>query len=688
MRTTSVEVFIEQLKSVKADKVMKGAGKTRKTYWNIACAYDSETSSIDTQHVHTYAMMFSINNEAEILVRDWYQFQNVIEVLREKFKGAILPIYVHNLGFDFAGFQGWMDWDEVFSTAPHRPIRARSKNIEFRDSAILLATTLENATKDMNITKAVGELDYNKIRHSRTPLTDEEIDYCFRDVESLVEVIRRKMIDTDLAHIAMTNTGIVRDYIREKMRSDKTAINFVQSLTIQREEYDLLKKALAGGFTHCNAYYSDEDVKNVDSFDICSSYPAALVCEEYPASTGKKVEVNNMSEFVYYLLYYLSVFPITFYNIELRDGMGDCPLSFSRAWGLEGCEEDNGRIYKAKKLTAVMTNIDFETIQKFYLFDSFDVKTMWVYEKARLPKTLIECTLKFFNDKMLLKGIPERAAEYEKSKGMLNSIIGAMITDVDQPSLRFEAGSWTEEEKGDFITAYNNNKNRFLFWPWGLFCLAYARANLFAAIYEDGNDHIYSDTDSEKLIHLEKHELWFHQYNENIARKMDEAMDFYGLDRELTRPKGRQLGAFEHEYTAKKFKALGAKRYLVHTDDDRMIFTVAGTPKATSLQYMLNKCKKKYEVKPDGIYLQDTDDEVFNMFDDDLVIPAEYTGKMAHKYINKHQVFEVVDYLGEGTTVEEMGGCYLEPVEYSLSMTEEYIKFVLDVKEYRVHYYE
>lgn len=687
MRSMTIEQFITQLKDIKPEKCRKGVGKAR-SYWNIACAYDSETSSISTTKVTTYAMMFSIDNKAEILVRDWYEFINVIELLKEKFKGATLPIYVHNLGFDFAGMADWLEWDEVFSTAPHRPIRARTGNIEFRDSAILLATTLEHATENMSTTKAVGELDYSLIRHSKTKLTEQEIDYCFRDVEALVEVIKYRMQDMDLAHIPMTNTGFVREYVRERMMKDHTAIKFVQSLTIQEEEYKMLKLALAAGYTHGNAFFTGDTVEDVDSNDRCSSYPAEAVCEYYPSSSGRKIEVESMDDFVYYLTYYLSVFPVTFYNIELRKGMGDCPLSYSRSWGLVECEEDNGRIYKAKEVTAVMTNIDFETIQKFYLFDSFDVKEMWIYEKERLPKTIVECILKFFNDKMLLKGVEGKEWEYDKSKGMLNSIIGMMITDIDQPSIKFKDGKWEEDPVENFISKYNNSKKRFLFYPWGLFCLAYARAELFEAIYEDGNDHVYSDTDSEKLVHYERHALWYKQYNENLARKMDDAMDYYELDRELTRPGGRQLGAFEHEYKAKHFKVLGAKRYLVRTDDDQMIFTVSGTPKATSMEYMLKTTKTKYTKHNGKIYIQDDDSAVFDMFDDDLVIPAQYTGKMSHTYIHKHQTFDVVDYEGETATVEERGGCYLEPVEYSLSMTEEYLKFALDIKEYRVHYYE
>ena len=696
-RCYTVEDFSAALS--KMDKSMytistRGAGKTRKRYYNIPISFDTEvTNFVSDGHemAHTYAKMISVDNRVAVLVRTWQDTVTVFNILSVNFPKAIIPVYVHNLAYDFCGLSGWMEWDDIFSIASHTPIRALSKNnIEFRDSLVLFGYKLDTLGSILGMEKK--DLEYNKLRHIETELTEEELDYCFRDVEIVVEAIRKEMQEYTMASIPMTKTGYVRKYVREHLRSAGMTIDMVQHLTLCKEEYDVLKEAFCGGFTHSNAYYTGKVIEDVYSYDIITSYIATAVSEYFPMSKGKKVKVKCMAEFVYYLEEYLCVFPITLYNLRVRDDAGDSPISSSKCFNCEDVEEDNGRVYKAKRITTTITSIDLDTILDFYDFESFDVSSIWIYKKGRLPKELVRCLLDLYKKKTMLKGIVGMEDEYNRAKELLNAVYGMMVKDIVQDIVNYKDGVWSSTEPQNAIEDYNKNKNRFLFYPWGVFIAAYSRRNLMRAISHSGLDHIYSDTDSEKFLGTDNCEF-FEEYNREIAAKMDTAMEFYGFDKELTRPKNakgitKQLGAWEREHVYKKFKTLGAKRYLVQTEEDEVILTIAGTQKKSSLIYMLDRAGVKYTVDDnDRVFCSGKIDKLFELFDEDLVIPKEYTGKMTHKYSSNNIVFFIEDYKGSKIMVEERGMCFLEPASYALSMDDKYIRFAMDIQSHRVRKY-
>src|SRR5690606_2668565 len=180
-------------------------------------------------------------------------------------------------------------------------------------------------------------------------------------------------------------------------------------------------------------------------------------------------------------------------------------------------------------------------------------------------------------------------------------------------------------DKEKEIEKYNNKWTRFLFYPWGVWVTAYARRNLWLGILELKDDYVYSDTDSIKFLNYEKHKTFFDKYNKWIVEKQKLTLKYYNIDERLLYPKNKKgevklcgIWDFEGKYT--RFKTLGAKRYLYEKDGE-LYLTVAGLSKRNGIEYMKEKCN--YD-----------NGKVFEMFDDNLYVPADRTGKNTHTYID------------------------------------------------------
>jgi hypothetical protein len=84
----------------------------------------------------------------------------------------------------------------------------------------------------------------------------------------------------NIAKIPLTKTGYVRLACRRncfsKSHREKHGSKYrarIRKLTLTLQEYDVLKMAFAGGFTHANPFYTNKILHNVKSFDFTSSYP-------------------------------------------------------------------------------------------------------------------------------------------------------------------------------------------------------------------------------------------------------------------------------------------------------------------------------------------------------------------------------------------------------------------------------
>ena len=529
---------------------------------------------------------------------------------------------------------------------------------------------LSNNLQYHKIKKLVGDLDYTLLRNSATPLTEQELEYCFNDV-LIVTAYISEMIDEygDIEKIPLTQTGKVRRFVRAECFKNEKYKFMIQKLTIDETEYILLKNAFAGGFTHCNAMYTELECKDVTSFDFTSSYPTVLIAERFPMSKGKAVKVKDVETLEKLINNYAVLVDVRFTNIK-STFLYDNIISYSKCRNIQNPLINNGRVVSADTLSITMTDLDYLNIKDFYSWDKIEIGICYIYERGYLPKEIIETILKLYKDKTELKGVDGKETEYLHSKELLNSIYGMCVTSIVHDCVTFDADGWkTQPNKiNDELELYNTDKNRFLFYQWGVWCTAYARNNLYTAIKECKSDYIYSDTDSVKILNAERHKHYFERYNKWIISKLEKCLNHYSIPLDYIRPKTikgieKPLGVWDFDGHYNKFKTLGAKRYINEKDNGELAITVCGLSKKAGKKYIASQ------------------KDPFTFFNCGMYVNRDNTGKMTHTYIDNTIEGVLTDYLGNNAHYKEYSFIHLEKTDYILSLTSMYIDYFRGVQK-------
>lgn len=676
----------------------------KKQYFNIPCCFDIETTStyLNGQKVaFMYCWVLNING-ASILGRTWEEFETCINTIHEKLftnPERIFVIYVHNLNFEFSFIGRRFIWEKIFSIDERKPIYARTTDgIEFRCSYLLSGYNLATVGKNLQkykVQKLVGDLDYYKVRHSGTYLTQKEIRYVINDGRVVVAYIQEEIErNGNIAKIPLTKTGYVRLACRRncfskshRTRAGSAYRKRIKKLTLTLEEYDVLKMAFAGGFTHANPWYTNKILHNVKSFDFTSSYPAVMVCEKYPMEAGEKIDITDKKIFNECIKNYCCVFIAKITGLHSRV-MFDNPISSSKCYNLKNAVLNNGRVVSADEFVIAMTNVDYEVYKKFYRWRKFEVSTFYRYKAGYLPREFVDSILTFYEDKTKLKNVAGMESEYLHQKENVNSCYGMSVTDILRDIIRYnpehkndkgELKPWFTNEinRVEEIQKYNENTQRFLFYPWGIFVTSYARRNLFSGILACGSDYIYADTDSLKILNYDKHKDYFERYNKQISKRLETACEYHGFDKSRVRPltiKGveKPLGVWDDETkngAYPVFKTLGAKRYM-YLEGGELHVTVAGSNKKKTAEYLTKTYGKYY---------------AFYKFDNNLKIPKSHSGRTSSCYIDFETSGNVVDYLGVAGSFHELSSVHVEQTEYNLSIAQKYIDFFLGIQEDNEH---
>ena len=604
--------------------------KRGKIYDNTIYTFDIETTTIilyenkiydqdfyDTltpkqkKNAKVYGYMYIWQFSIEDVVyygRTWEDFKRFYKrVFNDTHINSI--VYVHNLSMEMQFLRGILKIDKVFARQRYKPIYFETKNITFRCSYYLTQTKLEKLPKLYNLPaqKQTGALDYKKIRHNKTQLSEKELLYCEYDCLVVYELIKKFRLEyKKLQDIPLTKTGILRRTCKIEMdKSNSFKCKMRDLINLDREFFNVEVRALSGGYVHSNFYLSGENtiLENVDSYDLISSYPFTMCCEPCFPQQAFRIFTHTPLEKMQPNFIYILHLKIK----NLRSIKQNTTISLSKCFNIgKKHNTDNGRFLYAESFECCITNFDYEIMKEFYTFEA-ELITMWGAPAGYLPRDFIKFILAMYEKKTTLKGVKGKEEEYARVKSDYNSLFGMTITNTIRDEIEYSCGEWIEKKltTTDIDKKLKKESEKlFLNFSYGIFITSKARFNLLSCVSKLDKFNAYSDTDSLKLKDGYDKKI-IHEYNLEVIRKIKKAKEklkLRGFIQKDIKGVSHTLGLFEHEkdnkedkHTYKKFITLGAKKYAYEDTEGNLHITVAGVPKAGAA------CLKKIEGFKNGL---------------------------------------------------------------------------------------
>ena len=450
-----------------------------------------------------YIWQFGIN-DIVYYGRTWDELKSFLTLINKDIPEKKY-LFIHNQAFEFQFMKSVFKFEDVMARKSHKVMTSFLPDYNFivKCSYFMSNSSLENLPKVFNlpVKKLVGDLDYNLIRTPKTPLTSEELGYCENDILVLYHYILRELETYEtVKNIPTTSTGKVRRELQDLTRTNfkyKRLVN--RAINTDPHVYNLLMDCFAGGYTHSNYIYTDEILKDIDSYDETSAYPYVLVAYPFPSSAFRPCKARIREELNPNLCYIIRV---KFKHV--RSKYYNTFLSMSKCRNIKGGKYDNGRIIEAQELETTLTDVDFYFLLDAYKLE-YEILECWWANKRLLPKTFINFVLDKYVAKTKLKNVKSKEVEYSKEKNKFNALYGMSVTNTIRDEVKYdnELGLWeeiplTNDEIREKLE--KEKKKSFLSFAWGVWVTAYARDNLLRRVLELDDYVVYCDTDSIKLI--------------------------------------------------------------------------------------------------------------------------------------------------------------------------------------------
>ena len=675
----------------------KGKSRDRIQYYNLATAFDIETTTINDSE-DPFAFMYQWQYCIEDYVfmgRTWLEFQDFLKVISSKLNlyiyitddnlisGRSLVTYVHNLAYEFQFMRMFLgDLVHPLITDKYAPLLIPTKSgITFRCSYRLTNKTLEKFTKGCEHAKLSGELDYNICRTPSTKLTDNELSYCYNDVKGLCEALRDRLEKDrnkyNIASMPLTSTGYVRKDTQKSMNGKKANRIIFKRSKLTPELYRLCRAAFRGGNTHANARYTGKLIGTpcgrydgtgelkptggiIKHYDIGSSYPSSiLVNDNFPIGPFTKIDnpqnvikdLNSLSKA------YCLLVRVRLINFKYKGACGVPYIARSKALftlrDIPEIIEDNGRVYSAPLTELVLTEIDLKIILRDYSIERLIVVEAYKSRRGRLPAELRAVVLDYYKKKTYLKHStnPDDVYEYAKAKEYLNATYGMMVMRIDRLEFQYADDDYLliPNTLSEQIDKFYDSKSNCLPYQWGVWVTANSRARLQAGLDICGKDLLYTDTDS--VFYIGDHEKEFEELNKKLEAQAIAA----GAVAENRNGEVFPIGLWDREADAKLFMTLGSKKYILSYDGINLETTIAGVNKKLGAAFFT---KYGFEVFKNNTIIRDSGK-----------LTAVYNNDKPH-YINI-----------KGEKILTASNIALVPVPYTVHINTRYDTFIETIRK-------
>lgn len=644
-------------------QIVSGA---KQTYLNAACGVDIETTNTN-KLAFMYVWQFGIGAHI-IKGRTWDQLLTLYDMLNVIVEHispkANIVIWDANLPYEFQFMRKRFVWNKIFAKKNRQILIAQYGHIIMHECLSISGNGgLKNLAKNYCTTqKMVGDLDYNELRNSITPIDETENRYIDNDVAILIEWAQYiwNNVFPVYKKIPLTITQTIRwdmkNAIGDRLKSVYRAIQNEYPSTETEYKY-IMRWLFRGGYTHSNIIYTNTILENVTGIDFTSSYPAVMVHGYYPVSKFIKITDISKQDIPKLLRTKCCIMKINFWNI--RSTTTHSIESVSKCIQIGNHIVDNGRVHSAEYIQVMLTELDYANYKKFYKWDKMEIIDLQIAKRGTLPDYLIDTMLCYYVDKCKLKQEhKQNTIEYVNAKSKTNSAYGCTVT-----QLQFD--DYDIDSNGDWITKQGQSYDKMTRFQilspyWGIYVTAHARYNLFNMLYILRDYAIYCDTDSIYYLQSAPETVTsaISEWNVNIEktnRKMFPEHFEYLHD----------LGAFDVIGVYSKFKTLGAKRYIKYGRDDgetvdSLHVTIAGLPKNDMSAYM-----KKLNLA-----------DAFQVFNNNMTIPNNVCTKLLRTYNDEYTEMAITDKYGTTEIMSEKSSVALTPNKFRLTMSTIYLKMI------------